>query len=1050
MRILSRQKEKDISSQKLLAFFTFLVVCLFASVCSVSAENDSVDRAGHLLVPAENETYGAVYEPIPDNASGTLSNNPSDDNITMATSLPSSVNLSTSKYFPPIRNQYGGSCASWASTYYQFTYEAAKLNNWDAKHDDSKVFSPKYTWNYLNEGKDIGVSRAACYQLLEKQGALRWSEFPQNSLSFDWYQGSSDTQTINTLRNALKTRVTSYSRYVFSPWNNGSNGNVPVVTSNTDADLTGMKQVLNSGHVLTFDTFACNWYYETLSNGEYGVLYATERRDVTTKALIGHAMTIVGYNDNIYFDYNQNGTVEPAEKGAFLVANSWGTNATKHNQGYIWVMYDALNSTSNFSSYNGAINGNNRRAFIENDSCDKLEVANYNPQLMAEVTVQQKVRNDFSISLGRSDLVNSSKTTQTTFLNGIGGTVGFNGSTSTAYQSRIFVFDYDTLYNGNDNVYWISVTDLTANNGANTTVQKIRWVNSNGTVVKQLGQQSALNGTTGSYNSNVPVTKITLNKSSSQLSIGKTETLSATITPSDATRKALTWSSSNTNVATVDGNGKVTAVGKGTAIITATATDGSGVSASCTYTVVKLVNSITLNKTSSTLLKGKSEQLTATVLPTDASNRSVTWSSSNTSVVKVSSTGLVTYVGKGTATVTATAKDGSGIKASCTYTITDDYGNTIGTAYTVTLHSKTSGGIDASGDVDYFKFTPTSSGTYIIYTTGSTDTKGYLYNASQTQLAYSDDASISGRNFALKYNLTAGATYYIYVGAYSTYTGTYTLEITKGVYSASLASYNQDARRVQMQAEASTILTQLEVHIGNTTYVLKKPSSGSLDATVNGARFKVTFTTKNNGLSTVWTINAKIPATATGSTQSVYFEFSKGKITDVNSSSFTGFVAYASSMKTGIDPDSNLQAVLNDMAQSGYEFEVRDWDDTLINVTSSTKAATGMKIIKTKVSTGKIVEVYYVVLFGDVSGNGDVGDGVISSVDSMNVLSYSTGKIILSDISKLAADVDHNGEINSADSLTILQASTKKVIIDQDYAIAEVPDFCYFLDPVAF
>lgn len=68
----------------------------------------------------------------------------------------------------------------------------------------------------------------------------------------------------------------------------------------------------------------------------------------------------------------------------------------------------------------------------------------------------------------------------------------------------------------------------------------------------------------------------------------------------------------------------------------------------------------------------------------------------------------------------------------------------------------------------------------------------------------------------------------------------------------------------------------------------------------------------------------------------------------------------------------------------------------------------------------------------------------------MNVLSYSTGKIILSDISKLAADVDHNGEINSADSLTILQASTKKVIIDQDYAIAEVPDFCYFLDPVAF
>lgn len=957
--------------------------------------------------------------------------------------VPSKINLSDSKdsggnYFPEIGNQQASNaCVTWAAVYYQFTYEVAKKNNWNAKNPDN-VFSPSYAYNYLNNGENGSVSWEDLEFLLKTQGVVRQTDFaPDNNGTpdFTWYNGTDNTHS-KALQRALETRMTNCSFEIFAP----ENFSEPVITNNKDPQLSRMKWLLSKQkHVLYVVSCSQTWQYMKTTKGEYCVTSCQTFAG-------GHAMAIVGYDDDIECDLNGNGIIEDFEKGAFLIANSWGENASRHNDGYVWLMYDALNKVSNDST----LNVKDRQPFMHYNFYRYIEVDNFQPQLMAEITIQQTKRNDFSITIGKSSGIQSQDLTQSTFVKNIGGALGFDGKAPDKVQTHMFVFDFTNLYDSNEKFYWINVTDTDSTNKADTIVKKIQWLDSTGNVIKVTGQQSALSGTTGSYHSGISSTGMFLNKSTSTLGIGRTESLSAVIIPSNATKKAVTWSSSNTSVATVDGNGKVTAVGKGTAIITATATDGSGVSASCTYTVVKLVNSISLNKTSSTLLKGKTEQLTATVLPTDASNRSVTWSSSNTSVVKVSSTGLVTYVGKGTATVTATAKDGSGIKASCTYTITDDYGNTIGTAYTVTLHSKTSGGVDISGDVDYFKFTPTSSGTYIIYTTGSTDTKGYLYNASQTQLAYSDDASISGRNFALKYNLTAGATYYIYVGAYSTYTGTYTLEITKGVYSASLASYNQDARRVQMQAEASTILTQLEVHIGSTTYVLKKPSSGSLDATVNGARFKVTFTSKNNGLSTVWTINAKIPATVTGSTQSVYFEFSKGAITDVNSSSFTGFVAYASSMKTGIDPDSNLQAVLNDMAQSGYEFEVRDWDDTLINVTSSTKAATGMKIIKTKASTGKIVEVYYVVLFGDVSGNGDVGDGVISSADSMNVLSYSTGKIILSDISKLAADVDHNGEINSADSLTILQASTKKVIIDQDYAIAEVPDFCYFLDPVAF
>lgn len=1059
----SGPKTLPIDIHTILKVIIFLLVLLFLTILTlfnaVLAQEDTSTIVGKLLISPENEACGAVYEPFSADTTETFSN-ASSDNAVSVSELPSSVNLSTSKYFPPIGDQGStNSCAAWATTYYQFTYEAAKLNNWDAKQDNTKVFSPKYVWNYLNEGENKGVSLQACYQLLEKQGALRWSEFPQNDTSLNWYQNIDETTTLTALHNALKIRAVKSNPYSFAPWDNKNetNGSAPVIIGNTDANLANMKQLLNNEHVLVINNFSRNWYYGRLSNNEYGILYATEKRVKETnkngeeiEKLVGHALTIVGYNDDIYFDYNKNGTIEDSEKGAFLIANSWGTNTAVHKNGYIWVMYDALNSTSSFNRCNGVIEGNKRRAFIEHDTYYTLEVANYTPQLTAEITVIQKYRNDFSISLGVSDYATSSQATQATFLNGLGGQLGFNGKSDPSYQSCTFVFDYADLYNGTDKVYWINVRDITEDNNANTMVLKIRWVNSSGTVIKETGLQTSLNGATGSYSSYIPVTQITLSKTASSLSIGNSEILTAVVTPSNATNKTITWNSSNTNVASVNASGQVTAVGKGTAIITATATDGSGVSASCTYTVVKLVNSITLNKTSSTLRLGQSETLTATVLPTDASNRSVTWSSSNTNVVRVSSTGVVTYVGKGTATVTATAVDGSGIKATCTYTITDDYGDTIATAYTVTLHSQTAGAIDVSGDLDYFKFTPTVSGTYIIYTTGSTDTKGYLYNASQTQLAYNDDASISGTNFAFQYNLMAGTTYYIQVGAYSTKTGAYTLAITRGVYSASLASYNQDARRVQMQAEASTILTTLEVHIGSNTYTLTKPTSGDLDITIGDTRFKVTFTTANNGLSTIWTINAKIPATTVGSTDTVYFSFSKGSITQVTSSTLTGLVAYGSSMKTGVDPDSNLQTLLNSMAQSGYTLTVRNWDDTLVNVTTSTLAATGMKIIKTNTASGKIVEVYYVVLFGDVTGNGEMGDGIINSSDGLVTLQYSTGKVNFGVMALLAADANHDGVVDSSDALIIQQAATKKVTINQDYILTDVPDECYFLDPVAF
>jgi LPXTG-motif cell wall-anchored protein len=173
----------------------------------------------------------------------------------------------------------------------------------------------------------------------------------------------------------------------------------------------------------------------------------------------------------------------------------------------------------------------------------------------------------------------------------------------------------------------------------------------------------------------VPVTGVSLDKTSLTLTTGKSGTLTATVAPANASNKAVTWASDNTSVATVDQNGKVTAVSAGTATITVTTVDGSK-TATCTVTVedeivTVPVTGVSLDKTSLTLTTGKSGTLTATVAPANASNKAVSWASSNTSVATVDQNGKVTAVSAGTATITVTTVDGSKT-AACSVTVEDE------------------------------------------------------------------------------------------------------------------------------------------------------------------------------------------------------------------------------------------------------------------------------------------------------------------------------------------------------------------------------------------
>ena len=169
----------------------------------------------------------------------------------------------------------------------------------------------------------------------------------------------------------------------------------------------------------------------------------------------------------------------------------------------------------------------------------------------------------------------------------------------------------------------------------------------------------------------VEVSSITLSETSLSLTAGDSATLTATVEPENATDKTVTWTSSNTDVATVE-NGTVKAVSAGSAVITAKAGEKT---AECTVTVkapepeIVEATGITLSRTALSLKAGASAALTATIAPANATDKTVTWTSSNTRVATVTN-GTVKAVANGTATITAATKNGK--RATCTVTVTTD------------------------------------------------------------------------------------------------------------------------------------------------------------------------------------------------------------------------------------------------------------------------------------------------------------------------------------------------------------------------------------------
>ena len=376
--------------------------------------------------------------------------------------------------------------------------------------------------------------------------------------------------------------------------------------------------------------------------------------------------------------------------------NAVSVGSATSNIPYKLEIYTNLTDINNPTSGNCEVNQN---GIIENDGINYIK-------LSKGISLKDNTYYSIVFTLFGTNENNASIMLDATLK---GTDIEFIADTSNEY---CFIKSYNTWGKLSDNTFRIkgitikeepkpietiilNKTDITLTKGTSETLQAIinpsdttddktlKWTSRNPDVatVDNTGKVTAVGGGTATItvksqngkeaSCEVKVTSkiesISLNKSNITLSKGTSETLKATINPSDTTDdKTLKWTSSNPNIATVDNTGKVTAVGGGTATITVKSQNGK--EASCEVKVTSKIESISLNKSNITLSKGTSETLKATINPSDATDaKTLTWKSEDENIAKVDGNGKVTGVGTGTTNITVTTSNGK--SAACKVTV---------------------------------------------------------------------------------------------------------------------------------------------------------------------------------------------------------------------------------------------------------------------------------------------------------------------------------------------------------------------------------------------
>ncbi|MEP6930655.1 MAG: Ig-like domain-containing protein [Flavobacterium sp.] len=239
----------------------------------------------------------------------------------------------------------------------------------------------------------------------------------------------------------------------------------------------------------------------------------------------------------------------------------------------------------------------------------------------------------------------------------------------------------------------------------------------------------------------VAVTGVSVSPTTATVGLGSTQQLSATLTPANATNQNVTWTSSNTAVATVNASGLVSAISAGTTTITVKTVDGNKTATSAITVAAIPVASVSVSPTTASLYAGNTQQLSATIAPTNATNKTVTWSSSNTAIATVNASGLVTAVSAGTANITVTTQDGSKtaiaaitVNPNTNFTVYFYKPSNWGTGIKIYYWSALPAGVLANATWPGVNMTDTGNGWYSYTFTNVTSTN-LIFNDGTTQSA---------------------------------------------------------------------------------------------------------------------------------------------------------------------------------------------------------------------------------------------------------------------------------------------------------------------------
>lgn len=626
--------------------------------------------------------------------------------------------------------QQTGSCWAFSTSSMIETTIAKKYNKTSQEY--SPMHLEYYVSNTFNKSVGDGANAyIATAYLASGIGPVYESDLPfssvydeENNLKANYYLKDKSEVSLDQTARAQLIDAT-YFASIYKSYD--SSTNKPIYMDANDNEYTEAEvEILRNSikeHIQNYGGVVASYYAPTTATentkfyNETNSSYYCNDSSLTAN----HQILIIGWDDT-YDNEKFNKENMPANNGAWIILNSWGTE--QGDNGYMYISYDDCHIEEQIV---GIVDIDE---FTDEDTVDytlyeydqlgsSYTIAPSNTQnsaYTANVFTRQNLEKDESLSKvgifldsteGIEIYVNSFDSTLTDLIseeNKVATLTGTNALTPGYHLIDItpvkltgnkFVVGVKYINEEGPSIplecnlkdsnlqYFSNYFDTaTANEGESfISIDGSSWSDINGLKIGLIYTLKNTNACIKAYTeeqepepAKIPVTGVSVFYTSSILEVNDTVDLQITVTPDNATNKNVTCVSSNANVATVSESGIVTAVAEGTATITITTEDGGFTATS--KIVVKneekeekeiSVTGVTLDKTTATIKEGATVKLTPTIAPENATNKNVTWTSSNESVATVAG-GVVTGVKAGTATITATTVDGNKI-ATCTVTV---------------------------------------------------------------------------------------------------------------------------------------------------------------------------------------------------------------------------------------------------------------------------------------------------------------------------------------------------------------------------------------------